>query len=263
MLDRTDEELIEYNKKEDSKVYQMFQVLATLTAVSRREILKLVKEFYADYGTDGVITYKEATKYMETGNGTRRKRLLVLYSAINDVFSLLGDRTQIKFEADINEIIEDKLEFLSDDITDKEKQKLANFKWGIDDLIWTTRLENDLKKFMLIIQNEIKVHITSQRKDKELEEMLNKKFDSFDRTLERLLATEATVASVQTAYSVAKKNGYKYYYWVIKPDACYTCIGTSGTFPITAYQVGVTAPPLHPHCRCIIRFIKSKNDKKV
>lgn len=263
MVDKSDQEYIEYNLKEDKKMEKYFQALAAMIGITRSNLLKEVKEFYSDYGSDGVVTYQEAVKYVETGSGKRSKRLLVLFAAVSDDFSYLAERLDAKFYFDLHELITDKLEFLEDELSQEDIDKLLKIKWGVDSAIWSTRLQNNVKKYMLTIENEIKVHITAQRNIKELEETINKKFDTFENVIERLFATEVTVASTHTQWYVAKKNGYKYYYWVIKPDACDTCIGTAGTFPIDAYQIGVTAPPLHPHCRCIIRFIKSKKDKKV
>ena len=71
--------------------------------------------------------------------------------------------------------------------------------------------------------------------------------------LNKLALTESTAVGSIARREIFKELGIKKYQFFTKPDErrCETCGAMHGLiFPISAYEIGVTASPLHPHCRC-------------
>lgn len=260
MINRTDDEYIKQEEKENNEAESLLSLLFSKTAMTKDKIIKEVKAFYSDYGQDGVVTYQEAMKYMEKSNGTRSKRLLVLLSAVSAHFTELHFNHEMYFDKHLQDVVKEECKFLKVPISKKEVQTISNKKWGADEKNWRGRLKNDVTKVRNNIMNEIKKNILAKRKIKPLEKVINKKFDSFQKTIKNLLTTETVAIASQSKLHMAKVSGYNYYKWIIKPDACSNCMDISGVFPISAYSIGYTAPPIHPHCRCIIKFIKSQYD---
>jgi SPP1 gp7 family putative phage head morphogenesis protein len=108
--------------------------------------------------------------------------------------------------------------------------------------LWKAYLGTDLKRSML-------------RRDSidEVIEQLNKRFMSFERILKRLGLTESTAVGSLARKEIFKELGIKKYRFYAREDerTCEHCGSLHGlTFPMTAYEVGVTASPIHAHCRC-------------
>ena len=261
MLDKSDAEYLKLENEENKLAEGTFLTLASSIGLTKEQILKDVKAFYSDYGKDGIVTFQEATKYMRLGNGSKAKRLIVLFYSINNNFGKLHSKSDVVFDKHIETVIKKEFDFVKQKATDKEIGKIKNQKWGNDDLNWRKRLSNDFGKMNNKVLNAVRFNVTTRKTIKTLEKKINKLFDSFKNTIRTLMVTETVATASSSKRAVAKLNGYKYYYWVLKPDACETCVGVSGVFPIDSYFIGVTAPPLHPHCRCVIKFIKHKSDK--
>lgn len=71
----------------------------------------------------------------------------------------------------------------------------------------------------------------------------------------RLVVTENSFFNTQSTYLALKEAGYTHYRYICRllPTSCEDCIDLHSTvFPMDAYEVGVTSPPLHPHCLCYI-----------
>lgn len=71
----------------------------------------------------------------------------------------------------------------------------------------------------------------------------------------RLVLTENNFFNTHSTYLALKQAKYKYYRYICRllPTSCEDCIALHNTiFPLEAYEVGVTSPPLHPNCLCYI-----------
>ena len=72
----------------------------------------------------------------------------------------------------------------------------------------------------------------------------------------RLVVTENTHFSSYSTYLTLQQAGYTQYQYVCRmtPTSCEDCMTLHlSVFPLEAYEEGVTAPSLHPHCVCYIR----------
>lgn len=67
----------------------------------------------------------------------------------------------------------------------------------------------------------------------------------------RLIRTESQRVNVSTQQETAKANGFTHYHYVAESGACDVCKPLGGkTFKIEDFEIGVSASPIHPNCRC-------------
>jgi SPP1 gp7 family putative phage head morphogenesis protein len=82
---------------------------------------------------------------------------------------------------------------------------------------------------------------------------LDKRFTSMEYVLTTLGLSESTAVGSMARQMIFQQLGISKYQFYTKADerTCETCGSMHGLiFPISAYEVGVTASPLHPRCRC-------------
>ena len=83
--------------------------------------------------------------------------------------------------------------------------------------------------------------------------LLDKRFDSIESIIQTLGLTESTAVGSLARRKIFAELGIAKYRFYTRPDErrCETCGSMHGLiFPISAYEVGVTASPIHPRCRC-------------
>ena len=109
------------------------------------------------------------------------------------------------------------------------------------------------------VANDVKRGILSKKNIDDIVEILNKRFLTMENITERLAITETTAVGAIARKSAFKELGITKYQYFAREDerTCEQCGSLHGLiFPISAYEVGVTAPCLHPMCRCITVPIK-------
>ena len=82
---------------------------------------------------------------------------------------------------------------------------------------------------------------------------LDKRFNSIEKVLDTLVLSESTAIGSMARRLAFRELGINKYQFFTRADerTCEVCGGMHGlTFPISAFEVGVTASPLHPRCRC-------------
>ena len=127
------------------------------------------------------------------------------------------------------------------------------FAWGEDKLTWSDRLTNDKQKWLTKIQQDLKQEFVRGRSLEAVINQFHKRITTMENVLERLLGAEATAASSSFRKKIFKELGIKRYQWFTRRDerVCEECGPLHGrVFPINQYEVGVTAPPIHPNDRC-------------
>jgi SPP1 gp7 family putative phage head morphogenesis protein len=209
---------------------------------------KELRNFYQKYGKDGVVTYSEARKWVSEQDHRRRLAALTLYVGVE--FTSLFNELETRFRSFLTEVIGKESTFFGVKV---DVDKLLTTPWGVDDLYWLGRLETDVNLWKVTIANDIK---QAMHKGARLDDVLNqleKRFGSINSIMERLGLTESTAVGSLSRQSIFKELGVTKYQFYTKPDErrCETCGAMHGLiFPISAYEVGVTASPLHPRCRC-------------
>lgn len=222
-------------------------MLATLTS-TQVELEKELRSFYQKYGKDGVVTYTEARKWVDEKDHRRRLTVLILF--LHDSFQNTLSNISPTFEGMVKDIIGKETKFFDIEV---DVDKVAFMEWGTDELNWLDRLDNDVSLWEYNIASDLKRSLLKRENIDKVLERLDKRFDSIERVINKLTLTESTAIGSLARREIFKELGVtKYRYYTMEDErTCEVCGELHGkTFPISAYEVGVTAGPMHPYCRC-------------
>lgn len=228
----------------DEAILAMILVLSSV----KGDIEKELRSFYQKYGRDGVVTYAEARKWISEQNHQRRLTYLTAFVGVAFI-NALSD-VEKHFRRFLTEIINKESTFFGVKI---DIDKLLSKSWGLDDLHWLQRLENDVNLWRYTIAKDIKQAIHRGATIDDILKQLEKRFKSINYVLENLGLSESTAVGSLSRKVIFEELGISKYQFFTKPDErrCETCGEMHGLiFPISAYEVGVTASPIHPRCRC-------------
>lgn len=244
----TEEQFIELEQQEreitDDAILAMLLILAGVKGNLENEL----RSFYQKYGKDGVVTYSEARKWISEQD--HRRRLTVLTLLVSSAFLTAFDDLEKHFRTFLKDVIDKEATFFGVSL---DVDKLLSRKWGADDLYWLQRLENNVNLWTVRVNNDLKRAMLQRKNLNEIMATLDKRFSSIDSVLKKLGLTESTAVGSLSRQDVFKSLGISKYQFYTKPDErrCETCGALHGLiFPMSAYEVGVTASPIHPHCRC-------------
>ena len=213
---------------------------------TRYDLEKELRNFYQKYGTDGVVTYHEARKWVSEKDHTRRLTALLLL--VSDCFASTMYKLNKEFGVMINGIAIKEM-----GLFDVKLEKLPILKWGADNLSWSMRLSDNGKLWLHRISADLKRAMHRGQSLDDVLNLLHKRFDSIEKTLKRLGITESTAVGSIMRREIFGELGIKKYQYFTKVDErrCEECGALHGKiFPISAFEVGVTASPIHGHCRC-------------
>lgn len=244
----TDEQFEKLEQEERELTDEAIALMLLLLANTKGNIEKELRNFYQKYGKDGVVTYAEARKWISEQDHRRRLTALQLYLS-GEFLSTLSD-IETHFKSFLINVIGKETTFFGVKI---DVDGVLSRKWGLDDLYWLERLEADVDLWTATISKDIKQAL---HKGATLQEVLNRlddRFESIDYVMKKLGLTESTAVGSLSRQEIFKELGIAQYQFYTKPDErrCETCGALHGLiFPISAFEVGVTASPIHPHCRC-------------
>lgn len=244
----TERQLTELEEKEYASTEEKLAVMLRLLQNLRGDLEKELRDFYQKYGKDGVVTYHEARKWVSEKN--KCKRLTALSLLFADKFSKLSDDLEDQFKSLIKSVIALESDFFDADL---DTEKLLHKPWGADNSNWSVRLTEDVDLWNYHVTSDVKQSIVSQKQIDDVLEQLNKRFMTMERVLRGLSITESSAVSSLARKQVFSKLGIKKYRYYAREDerTCEQCGALHGlVFPISAYEIGVTASPLHPRCRC-------------
>ena len=219
-----------------------------ILANTKGNIEKELRDFYSKYGRDGVVTYNEARKWISERDHQRRLTALLAFltlqldSALNSI--------KKEFEKMLKLVIGKETGFFDVEI---DMDAVLAMVWGADELNWLKRLENDVDLWKVYIANDWKRSMLQRKQLDEVLKLLDKRFTSIDSIIQTLGLTESTAIGSLARRKIFAELGITKYQFYTKPDErrCETCGAMHGlVFPISAYEVGSTAPPIHPNCRC-------------
>ena len=246
----TETQFIELEQEEraftDEAILAMLLILNNTKSDLKRELL----DFYHKYGKDGVVTYAEARKWI--GSNDHRRRLTALLMLVNENFDSVRNELTPRFKEMLDDVIGKEIEFFdveADNISDKS----LNEPWGADEKTWLERLEDDIALWCVYILFDLKQAFHRGSHIDDVLVKLDKRFKSMAYVLETLGLSESTAVGSMARRMIFQRIGVNKYQFYTKEDerTCETCGSMHGLiFPIGAYEVGVTASPLHPRCRC-------------
>lgn len=244
----TDEQLEELEQEERVITNEAITAMIFILYGLKDNLEQELRSFYQKYGKDGVVTYAEARKWVSEKD--HRKRINALYGVLGYGFAKALDDMSKEFENFLIGVITKESEFF--DIA-LEIEKLLNTKWGVDEATWLKRLQDDVESWNKYIANDWKTSLLQRKHLNEVLEELDNRFKTIERVLDKLAMTESTAVGSLARQEICKELGVKKYRFYAREDerTCDHCGGLHGkVFPMTAYEVGVTASPIHPRCRC-------------
>ncbi len=109
-----------------------------------------------------------------------------------------------------------------------------------------------LRKELFKSLNNLSVDMMGYRKERN---RLMKIFNTSKYESMRLIRTEHQRVNMQVQHAMALENEFTHYTYTSEPSACHICKALSNkTFKIEDYEMGVTAPLLHPLCKCSVYY---------
>ena len=244
----TEENFAKLEQEERDKTDESLATMIALLSYLRSELESLLRNFYSMYGKDGVITYSETRKWISKSD--HRRRLTVLITTINEQFDELLKALTPEFREMLLKVIKAESDFFR---LPTDPEKILNEGWGTDSENWSDRLSNDVALWCAYILSDIKrAFVKCNTLDATLTQ-ISKRFNYIEHVLTTLGLSESTAVGSIARRELFKELGITKYQFYTKPDErrCETCGSMHGlVFPISAYEVGVTASPIHPRCRC-------------
>lgn len=246
----TDEQFEQLEQEERVITDEAIAVMLLILFNLKSDLEKELRSFYQEYGKDGVVTYAEARKWVSQQDHRRRLTALLMY--ISESFDNVRNNLTHPFRQMLNDVIGKETKFFN--VENKNiADKPLNESWGADDRTWLDRLEDDVALWCVYILFEIKQSFHQSQHIDNVLAKLDKRFKSMENVLTALGLSESTAVGSVTRKLIFQQLGITQYRFYTKVDerTCETCGAMHGLiFPMSAYEVGVTASPLHPRCRC-------------
>jgi len=244
----TDEQFEQLEQEERSVTDESIAIMLLILTNTKGNLEKELRTFYQKYGKDGVVTYAEARKWVGERDHQRRLTALTLFLGGEFIATLSDLKTE--FERMLKSVIGKETGFFDVEI---DMDAILKMSWGADDLTWLKRLEADVDLWNAHIMRDWKRSMLQGQHLDDVLDLLNKRFKSIESVINTLGLTESTAIGSLARQKIFKELGITKYQFYTKPDErrCETCGAMHGLiFPISAYEVGVTASPMHPRCRC-------------
>ena len=219
-------------------------VLLLLLSSLKEDLQGELQKFYRKYGSDGIVTYQEARKWVSDKD--HRRRLTVLLLAITTKFNLTLPQLNSKFKSLLKDISGKESGFFDVEI---DVDKVLNTKWGVDDSKWSNRLSDDVVLWTAYVMNDIKRSMIKQDDIDKVLDQIDKRFETIENVMRALVVTESTAVGSIARKEIFKELEVEKYQFFTRADerTCDVCGSLHGIiFPMSAYEVGVTASPVHP-----------------
>ena len=138
-------------------------------------------------------------------------------------------------------------------LNDKKVKNLLMKPWAVDGTDFSSKIwANRTKLVKTLDQSLSRMVLTGQHPDMVIKEIV-KTMDASKSNARRLVLTEQAYFTTLAQKDGYKETGLTEYQIVSIMDGrqCKDCQGHEGEHhPTTDMEVGVTAPPFHPYCRC-------------
>lgn len=214
---------------------------------TQAELEKEIRSFYQEYGKDGVITYNEARKWVSEKD--HRRRLTAISMLVASSFDVVNKELKRNFSKLVDSVMEKEQTFFGESIdTDT-----LNLNWGNDNKSWDERLDIDTELWIAYLITDLKRAFVKGDNVDTLLKNVGARFKSITNILKSLTISEISAIRSIMRKPIFKLLGVKKYKFYTRADerTCPSCGDLHGRiFPMSAYEVGVTAPCIHLRCRC-------------
>ena len=246
----TEEQFEQLEQEERTITDEAIAFMLLMLANTKNSLEKEIRDFYSKYGKDGVITYAEARKWV--GGNDHRRRITALLTYVQDNFTELQNELTPEFQEMLRNVIGKEVTFFdvdNENIADKPLEE----RWGVAEKTWKDRLEDDIAVWCAYILMDIKQLILKNKSVDDVIAKLTKRFNYMESVLTTLGLSESTAVGSMARRMIFRELDIDKYQFYAKADerTCDVCGSMHGLiFPVSAYEIGVTASPLHPRCRC-------------
>lgn len=244
----TDEELERLEEEEHERTVEEFALLLLLISSLSTDLKKEITSFYQKYGKDGIVSYYESRK--KISDADKRKRRTVLFLTISNLFDKYFEEFESNFQSNLELIFDKEVEFFDKKL---DLDDVLVVRWGEDNLDWVERLDAYRNKWITVISNDLKQSFLKRSDLDEVLDDIDDRFKSIEKILWKNYVSESTAMNSRIRQKIFKEMGVKKYRFYAREDerTCEQCGSLHGlVFPMSAFEVGVTASPIHPHCRC-------------
>lgn len=244
----TDEQFEKLEQEERTLTDEAIALMILALASTKSNLERELRNFYQKYGKDGVVIYPDVRKWVSEKD--HRRRLSVLLLLVSSEFNSALSNITPQFKSFLGEVIAKESGFFDVEL---DVDDVLSKTWGADSATWLDRLEDDVELWKSYISVDLKRSFVQREHIDKVIQRLDKRFDSIERIIQKLAYTESTAVGSLARREIFKELGVTKYRYYARDDErrCETCGSMHGlTFPITAYEVGVTASPMHPWCRC-------------
>lgn len=256
---------------EDDIDYELLAFLSLITLEWNTTISlinRVLDKYYKRYAVNDILSFKEMRKYLtlselkEFNRITGMKRFRISRLDALELLVRLYYNELLKIEINTMKNLTAMLPtFIVNELCDIfdlpldtfDLEKILSSTWGDDDLNWEERLSIHGEKTANVLGRNIKDAVMNNRDYNWLTEKLNKTLASANKWSQSEIENETAYFNAALHYLAYKKAGVKNYVYHARDDhdTCKICLDLNGTtFPIAAYEIGVTAPLMHNHCRC-------------
>lgn len=249
----TDRDYEKFEEKQHNKTERAIHEAVALLSSGRKDIDRELSDFYRRYGTDGVVTYQEARKW--AGKDDHRRRMVVLFLAIGKIISDTLNGIHGVLDSHLRKVIREEFKLHGVDLSDETIDNLIRMKWKNEygEANWSDRLNAYNDRWNTVLCNDVKTAFHTQNDLDDVEDDYDVRFKSMKNLLTVLFITETTAVGTLARQAVFKSMGISAYRFYARMDerTCEYCGGLHGrVFPMSAYEIGVTASPIHARCRC-------------
>lgn len=206
-----------------------------------------------------VYNLKMSTSRLELEKAKINLELLKMYSEIENITNEQLEQArlaEIDRQTDLIAKYKEQAGILGNSVgnpTDRLKGVVNADFYGANfsERIWSrTGHYASLRKEVFKSLNNLAVDMMGYRKERN---RLMRIFNTSKYESMRLIRTEHQRVNMQVQHEMAVANEYTHYTYVAEAGACPHCARLAGkSFKIEDYESGVTAPLLHPNCRCSV-----------
>lgn len=206
-----------------------------------------------------VYNLKMSTSRLELEKAKINLELLKMYSEIENITNEQLEQArldEIARQTDLIAKYEEQAGILGNSVgnpTDRLKGVVNADFYGANfsERIWSRNGHYaSLRKELFKSLNNLSVDMMGYRKERN---RLMKIFNTSKYESMRLIRTEHQRVNMKVQHEMAVANDFTHYTYVAEASACSICKALAGkTFKIEDYEAGVTAPLLHPNCRCSV-----------
>lgn len=255
------EELEKLDDEEQEIALAIIALLISDSTTIKRSLKNEIGSWFRKYAEDGKYTFQQARRVLT------KRELREFNAKFGTKFKRMTRQSALRYTiqkstAKLREKSHEKLKNLSDRLVESEQNafnvkledaNLTDNKWGEDELTPSKRVDNKIDKFTVSLQTEVERVMYTSGDANKAEDEVERLFLVLASAMTLLLTTERVAMSSFARANIYRMLGYNYYKFVALRDErmCETCGALDGTvFPLSAFMPGITAPCLHPRCRC-------------